>query len=143
MFSTHHNIMIRVSENPPYSLKSEASSDCVQSRTLFVLQYLEIAISSSLFGLVKSLNNYSDTSFIAWILRIVSIKKSHSLLLMTSRKPVAYKILNLGNIHELNIIDVPELLTFDDDIWRNTFVAHCFGVGFVVFAGTVNLISHL
>jgi hypothetical protein len=33
------------------------------------------------------------------------------------------------------------LLSFDDNIGRDAFVAHGFGVGFVVFAGKVDFIA--
>ena len=108
-----------------------------------MLENFKIAIGTFLFRFVQSFNNYSDTTFIAGIFGIVSIEKSYSLLFMTSGEPVTNKILDLSDVHELDIIDVSELLAFHNHIRRNAFVAHSFGIGFVLFASFINFVSHL
>jgi len=62
---------------------------------------------------------------------------------VTSRKPVADKILNLGDVHKLNVIDMTKFLSFDHHIGRNTFVAHCFRVGLMTLTIFINFESHL
>lgn len=77
------------------------------------------------------------------IFSVVTIEVSDSLLFMVSWQPISNEILNLSNIHELNIVDMTVLLSLDNYIGRNAFVAHCFWISFMIFAGSINLISHL
>lgn len=75
------------------------------------------------------------------ILGIVSIQEGDSLLLVLSGKPIPHEILDLGNIHELQIVYVTILLSFDNHIGRDALVAHSLGVGFVVFAGEIDFVA--
>lgn len=77
------------------------------------------------------------------ILGIVSIKISNSLLFMVSREPIPNEILNLSNIHKLNVIYMTILLSFDHYVRRDTFVAHRFGVGLMILTSSINFIPHL
>jgi len=108
-----------------------------------VLQNLEITVCSLLFGFIKGLNDDSDTSFVAGVFSIVTIEKSYSLLFMTPGEPIAYKILDLSNVHKLNVINMSKLLPFNNHIGRDTLTAHSFRVRLVIFTGAVNLIPHL
>ena len=135
--------MIGVGEDPSDSFESESGGDSIEGWSFFVLQYFEVAIGSFLFGFVKGLNDNPNTSFIAGVFSIISIEESYSLLLVASWQPITDKILNLCDVHELNVVDMPEFLSLDDHIWRNALVAHSFGVGLMVFAGEVDFVSHL
>ena len=61
---------------------------------------------------------------------------------MTSWEPIADRVLNLGDIHELNIVNMSELLPFNNNIWRNTLITHSFRIGLVHFARSIDLVSH-
>jgi hypothetical protein len=78
------------------------------------------------------------------ILSIIAIKVPNSLLgSMFLLHPVFYKILNLFDIHELNIINMPILLSFHKDARWDTFIAHCFWIRLMIFASRINLVSNL
>lgn len=108
-----------------------------------MFQYFKVAVGTFLFGLIESLDDDSDTTFIAGILGIVTIKKANSLSLMTSGHPVADEVLDLCDIHKLDIIHMSELLSFDDDVRRDTFITHSFRIRLMVFASAIDLVSHL
>lgn len=95
-----------------------------------------------MFGLIKRLDDDSDTSFIMGVFSIVAIEEGNSLLLILAGQPILNEILYLGDVHKLDVIDVTILLTLDDNIGRDAFVAHGLGVGLVVSAGSVDLIAH-
>jgi hypothetical protein len=102
----------------------------------------KIWITALLIWLVNSLNNNSDTAFIIRIFCIISIKISNSLLgCMFFLYPIFNKILNLSNIHKLNIVNMAILLSFDYNTWRNTFVTHCFWIWLMIFAFSIYFIS--
>ena len=104
----------------------------------------KITICSYLVRLINGLNNDSYTSFIMRIFSIVTIQVSNSLLSsMFLLNPIFNESLNLINIHKLNVINVSVLLSFDDDIGRNTFVTHGFRVRFMILASCVNLVPNL
>jgi hypothetical protein len=95
-----------------------------------------------LLGLVEGLNYDSDTSLVGRILCVVAIEIGDSLLLVLPRDPVLDEVLDLRNVHELDVINMAILLPLDDHIGRNAFVAHSFGVGLMVLAGFIHLITH-
>lgn len=104
----------------------------------------EVVVRSTLFGLIYGLNNNSDTAFIMWIFCVVSIQISNSLLCcMFFLYPIFNKILNLANVHKLNIIDVSVLLSFYNDVWGYTFVTHSFWIRLMIFASGIHFISNL
>ncbi len=109
-----------------------------------VIFNLEITICSNLIRLVNSLNNNSYTALIMWIFCIISIKVSNSLLgSMFLLYPIFNKILNLTNVHKLNIIHMSVLLSLNNHIWRNTFVTHGLRIRFVIFASCIHFVSDL
>ena len=83
--------------------------------------------------LIKKLNDSSDTFGIDWILSIVTIKISYSLIHVF--KPVSNHVLNLDLIHDLNIINMSISLSLNWDQRRKTFRTLPFGKYFM--SGTV------
>lgn len=139
----HNDVMVGLSENPPNSLKLQSCYNSINPRVLFSLKYLETAICSFLQWLIKSLNNNPNTSLVMRILSIVAIKKSNSLLLMLFGQPILNKILYLGDVHELDIVDMTILLTLDDNIRRHAFITHSLRICFMVLASSIDFISNL
>ena len=64
------------------------------------------------------------------------------MLFVFAGQPILDEILDLRNVHKLYIVNVPIFLSFDDDVGRYAFVAHGFGVGLMIFAGAIDLVSH-
>lgn len=105
---------------------------------------MEVAISSHLVRLVNCLNDNSDTALIMWVLCVISIKVSNSLFSsMFLLHPIFNKVLDLTNVHKLNVIYMSVLLSFNDHIWRDTFVAHGLGIRFVVLASRIDFVPDL
>lgn len=92
--------------------------------------------------LVKSLDNDSYSSFIMWVLCVIAIQKGNSLLLMPSRKPILDEVLNLGDVHELDVVNVAILLPLHNYVRRDTLIAHSFRVGLVILAVEIDFILH-
>lgn len=76
------------------------------------------------------------------VFSIVSVKETHSLLLVLSWEPVPDEILDLAYVHELNIVHMTVFLSLDHNIRGYALVAHSFGVGLMTFTGLVDLVSH-
>lgn len=57
--------------------------------------------------------------------------------------PVLYKVLDLTDVHKLNVVDMSIFLSFDNNVWWNAFVTHSLRIGFVIFAFLINFISDL
>ena len=141
-FLTHNDVVVSLCENPPHSLQSEPVYHCRQVLSLLALQNLKAVIGAGLFGLIEGLDDDSDAAFVVRVFGVISIEECHSLLFVLAGQPILDEILNLRDIHKLYVIHVTILLSFDDDVGRYAFVAHGLGVGFVVFAGAVHLVSH-
>lgn len=137
--------MVCLSVNPSNSFQRQSVGNEVSSvSSCRIVLDLEITVSSYLIWLVNGLDNNSDTTFIIWIFSIITVQVTDSLLgSVFLLNPIFYKILNLTNVHELNIIDMSVLLPLDDNVWWNTFVTHGLWVGFMVLAFCVHLISNL
>lgn len=76
------------------------------------------------------------------IFSVVPIEVGHSLLLMLPGQPILDEILDLGDIHELNIVHMTIFLSLDHHIRRHTLVAHSFRIGLMTFAGSIHLIAN-
>lgn len=108
------------------------------------LFYFKIVICACLFWLINSLYDNSNTSFIMRILSIITVEITNSLLgSMFFLNPIFNKILDLTDIHELYVIYMSIFLSFDDNIWRNTFIAHSFWIRLMIFASCIDLIPNL
>jgi hypothetical protein len=104
----------------------------------------KIVIGSYLIRFVDGLNNDPDTSLVVRIFSIISIQISNSLLSsMFLLNPVLYKVLNLADVHKLNVVNMSVFLSFDNNVWWNALVTHGLRVGFVIFAFLINFISDL
>lgn len=78
------------------------------------------------------------------IFSIIPVEVSNSLLSgMLLLNPIFNEILNLSNIHELHIVNMSILLSFDDNVWRYTFVAHGFWIRLMILASCVNFVPDL
>ena len=141
-FLAHDDVVVRLCENPPDSFQGEPVYHCCQVLSLFCLQDLKAVVGAGLFGLIEGLDDDSDAAFVVRVFSVVPVEEGHSLLLVLARQPILDEILNLRDVHKLHVIHVAILLSFDDDVGRYALVAHGFGVGFVVFAGAVDLVSH-
>lgn len=62
---------------------------------------------------------------------------------MLPRQPVLDKILDLSNVHKLDIIHMPVLLPLDNYIRRHALVAHGLGISLMILASPIDLIAHL
>jgi hypothetical protein len=77
------------------------------------------------------------------ILCVVAVEVGDSLLLIFSGKPIFNKLLDLRNVHELNVIYMPVFLPFYHHVRRYTLVTHGFRVGFVALAGSIDFVANL
>ena len=97
-----------------------------------------------MFRLINGFNDEPYTVFIMGILGIITIQKSHSLFShMLFLNPKFNKLRKLIHIHKLYIVNVPILLSFNDDTWRNTFITHSFRVRLMILTSLIYLISNL
>lgn len=111
-------------------------------RRFLGLQDLETSKCALLLGFIKSLDDDSNTAFVTRILSIVAIEISHSLLLMFPWQPVLNKVLNLSDVHKLNIIHMSVLLSLYNHIRRHAFVAHCLRISLMILTRSIDFIPH-
>lgn len=142
MTFTHHNIVIRLREQPSHTLERQSCYNGLQFWTFFLLQDLEVSIGACLRRFIQCLHDDPNTSLVMRVLCVVSIEKCRALLFMSAREPVSDEILYLSHVHKLDVVNMSILLTFDDYVGWDAFVAHSFREGLVVAAGSVYLISH-
>jgi hypothetical protein len=57
--------------------------------------------------------------------------------------PILYKVLDLTDVHKLNVVNMSIFLSFDNNVWWNALVTHGLRVGFVIFAFLINFVSDL
>ena len=108
------------------------------------IQNLESIISAFLFWLVNCFNYDSDTSFVVRIFGVITIEESNSLFShMFFLNPMLDHFGERFNIHEFHIVYMPELLSLDNNIWRDTFITHSFRIGVMIFAISINFILDL
>ena len=144
-FLINNSIVIIIGIDPSNPLKSKSISNniCFVS-ILHPINNLNISISTFLLRLINGLNNNSNTTLIIRIFCIITIQITNSLLCcMLLLNPIFYEILDLCNVHKLNIIYVTILLCFYHHARRNTFVAHCFWIWLVILALFVHFITDL
>jgi hypothetical protein len=141
-FFTHDDIMIGLGEDPPHSFKSESVHYSCQVGPFFTLEDFEAIVGAGLFGLVQCLHDDPDTALVMRVFCVVAVEEGDTLLLVFAGHPVFDEILDLGDVHELHVIDVTVLLPLDDHIGRDTFVAHSLGVWLVVLTGAIYLVAH-
>lgn len=137
--------MVGFCVNPSYSFERKSVGNQVSSvgSGRVVLDF-EITVGSDLIRFIDGLDNNSDTTFIVRIFGVISVQVTDSLLgSVFLLDPILYEILNLSNIHKLNVIHVSVLLPFNHNIGRNTLVTHGLWIRLMVLAFCVHLISNL
>lgn len=78
------------------------------------------------------------------IFSIVTIEESNSLLChMFFLNPMFDHFGKCLNIHKFHIVYMSKLLPFDHNTWRDTFIAHSFGIRLMIFTVSVNLVLNL
>ena len=87
-----------------------------------------------MFGFVNSFNDHPDASLVLRVFSVVAVEVGNTLLLVALGQPASDKLLNLSNIHELNIVHMSVLLPLDHHVGRHTLIAHALGVGLMEFA---------
>lgn len=144
-FLIHDCIMVSFCIDPSNSFKWQSIGNHIGLVSVFS-SFLDskIVIGSYLIRFVDGLNNDPDTSLVVRIFSIISIQISNSLLSsMFLLNPVLYKVLNLADVHKLNVVNMSVFLSFDNNVWWNALVTHGLRVGFVIFAFLINFISDL
>jgi hypothetical protein len=105
---------------------------------------VEVAVCTDLVWFVNCFHDHSDTAFIIWILSIITVQVSDSLLgCMLLLDPIFNKVLDLSNVHELNVINVSVLLSLYNHIWRDTLVTHGLWVRLMILASCIDFITDL
>ena len=145
LFFSHNHIMIVLCVDPTNSFKGERCSNLIYSTDVCrALEDFKVIVCALLFWLVNSFNNNSDTTFIVRIFCIVTVQESDSLFChVLFLNPKLHKWRNLFDIHELNVINMPILLSLYDHTWRNAFVAHGFRIRFVILTRSIHLVPEL
>jgi len=105
---------------------------------------LEVAVCTDLVWFVNCLHNNSDTALVIWILGVVTVQVSNSLFsCMLLLNPIFNKVLDLSDVHELNVINVSVLLSFYNHVWRNTLVTHGLWVRLMILASCIDFVTDL
>ena len=137
--------MVGFSINPTDSFEGQTVCNKVSPVSpCRVLFYLEVAVCTDLVWFVNCLHNNSDTALVIWILGVVTVQVSNSLFsCMLLLNPIFNKVLDLSDVHELDVINMPVLLSFYNNIWRNAFVAHGFWVRLMILASCIDFVTDL
>ena len=138
---THHYIIVSLCVDPSDSLEGKTGNNCLQVGVLFFLCDLKAIIGPFLRWLIESLHDDSNTSLIMGIFSVVTIEIGDSLLFMLSREPILNKVLNLRDVHELNVVHMTILLPLNHHIGRDTLIAHGFRIRVMAFTSPVDLIA--
>ena len=96
-----------------------------------------------MLGFVDSFDNDPDASLVVGVFSVVAVEVGNTLLLMALGQPASDELLNLSDIHELNIVHMSVLLPLHHHVGRHTLIAHALGVRLMIFAASVDLIALL
>lgn len=97
-----------------------------------------------MFWFVNCLHDDSNTPFVVRVFGVVAIQKSNPLFgHMFFLNPMFDHFGKSLNVHEFHIIHMSKFLPLDNNIRRDTFIAHCFRIGFMILAASINFILNL
>lgn len=57
--------------------------------------------------------------------------------------PIFNKVLDLSNVHELNVINMSVFLSLYNSVWRNTFVTHGLWIRLMILASCIDFVTDL
>jgi hypothetical protein len=57
--------------------------------------------------------------------------------------PIFNKVLDLSNVHELNVINMSVFLSLYNSVWRNAFVTHGLWIRLMILASCIDFVTDL